>query len=184
MKKQVVRVVMLLVLIAGLGFTMWYRDDAQRPHPPKIPQNIEDTRAKDLKSIVNKKAKNWLVDPKLKVVTTKSGLKYQDVREGKGQTPKQGDLVVVDYVGWQHPMGRVFDTSLSKGREPITFHVGAGEVIKGWDEGVASMKLGGIRRLIIPPDLAYGEIGAVPTIPPNATLSFMVKLLSIQPGKK
>ena len=113
-----------------------------------------------------------------KVITTKSGLKYQDLKEGTGPEAKKGDMVTVHYTGWLKN-GKKFDSSLDR-KMPFSFKLGAGRVIKGWDEGVAGMKTGGKRKLIIPPDLAYGDRGAGKVIPPNAELTFEVELLKIQ----
>jgi peptidylprolyl isomerase len=110
-------------------------------------------------------------------VTTPSGLKYQDVVVGKGPQPKEGEAVVVNYTG-KFTNGKVFDTSV--GKQPFEFHLGRGEVIKGWDEGVGSMHVGGKRKLLIPPDLAYGKAGYPGVIPPNSTLTFDVELLKIK----
>jgi peptidylprolyl isomerase len=111
-------------------------------------------------------------------ITTGSGLKYQDVVVGKGPQPKLGDDILVHYTG-RFLDGKVFDSSLSPGRGPFELHVGRGEVIPGWDEGLATMHVGGKRKLIIPPRLAYGEKGYPGAIPPNATLTFDVELLKI-----
>jgi FKBP-type peptidyl-prolyl cis-trans isomerase len=113
-----------------------------------------------------------------KVVTTKSGLKYEDLKEGTGAAAKSGDTVSVHYTGWLKD-GKKFDSSLDRG-EPFTFPLGAGRVIKGWDEGVAGMKIGGKRKLIIPPELGYGKKGAGNVIPPDAELAFEVELLKIK----
>ena len=114
-----------------------------------------------------------------KVVTTDSGLKYQDLKEGTGDPAKKGDTVEVHYTGWLKN-GTKFDSSLDR-KEPFSFKLGAGMVIKGWDEGVAGMKVGGKRKLIIPPNLGYGARGTPDgTIPPNAELTFEVELLKIQ----
>ncbi|MGH9516233.1 MAG: FKBP-type peptidyl-prolyl cis-trans isomerase [Terriglobales bacterium] len=112
-------------------------------------------------------------------VKTDSGLQYWDIAVGTGKVAKEGDGVRVHYTGWL-TTGKKFDSSVDAGR-PLTFVLGNGEVIKGWDEGVAGMKVGGKRQLRIPPDLGYGENGTPDgTIPPNSTLIFDIRLLSIQ----
>jgi len=109
---------------------------------------------------------------------TASGLQYEDVVVGQGAAPKAGQTVVVHYTGWLMD-GTKFDSSRDRG-QPFKFVLGQGRVIKGWDEGLATMKVGGRRTLIIPPDLAYGARGAGDVIPPNATLKFDVELLGIE----
>ena len=112
------------------------------------------------------------------MVTLKSGLKYQDLREGAGRRAGPMRMVTVDYVGWLED-GTKFDSSYDDGR-PFLFSIGAGSVIKGWDEGVAGMREGGKRRLIIPSKLGYGARGAGKVIPPNSTLIFDVELLEVK----
>jgi peptidylprolyl isomerase len=112
------------------------------------------------------------------IVTTPSGLKYVDIVEGTGEMPKKGQTVEVHYTGTLED-GRKFDSSRDR-NQPFDFPLGAGRVIKGWDEGISSMKVGGQRKLIIPPDLGYGSRGAGGVIPPNATLIFDVELLEIK----
>lgn len=112
------------------------------------------------------------------MITTPSGLQYEVLVPGNGDTPEVGKLVTVHYTGWL-TNGRKFDSSLDR-NEPFTFRIGAGEVIKGWDEGVMSMKVGGKRKLVIPAALGYGAAGAGGVIPPNATLVFEVILLDIR----
>ena len=109
---------------------------------------------------------------------TASGLQYIDIEVGTGASPQTGQTVEVHYTGWLTD-GTKFDSSLDRG-QPLTFVIGTGQVIAGWDEGVASMKEGGERRLIIPPELAYGETGYPPVIPANAELIFDVELLAIK----
>jgi len=113
-------------------------------------------------------------------VTTSSGLEYVDLVVGTGAQPAAGQTVSVHYTGWLTD-GRKFDSSLDRG-QPLVFPVGRGRVIKGWDEGVGSMKAGGKRKLTIPPHLGYGASGAGGVIPPNATLVFEVELLGVQGG--
>lgn len=112
------------------------------------------------------------------VVTTPSGLKYTELKEGTGATPKKGQTVVVHYTGTLEN-GTKFDSSRDRG-QPFSFKLGVGQVIKGWDEGLSTMKVGGRRQLIIPADLGYGARGAGGVIPPNATLIFDVELLKVQ----
>ncbi len=108
---------------------------------------------------------------------TASGLEYIEVEPGTGAQAESGKTVSVHYTG-KFQDGKVFDSSVSRG-EPIKFPLGAGRVIKGWDEGIALMKEGGKAQLVIPPHLAYGESGAGGVIPPNATLVFEVELVSV-----
>lgn len=110
-------------------------------------------------------------------ITTASGLKYEDLVVGTGAEAKAGDTVSVHYTGTL-TNGEKFDSSLDRDT-PLQFELGAGRVIKGWDEGVAGMLVGGKRKLIIPPDLGYGAQGAGASIPPNSTLVFEVELLEI-----
>ena len=115
-------------------------------------------------------------------VTTQSGLKIIDQTVGKGASPKTGQICTMHYTGWLYENGnrtRKFDSSVDRG-QPFEFIIGTGQVIRGWDEGVASMKVGGKRTLIIPPDLGYGARGAGGVIPPNATLLFEVELLGVK----
>lgn len=109
---------------------------------------------------------------------TESGLLYRDLAEGDGPAAEPGDAVVVHYTGWL-PDGTEFDSSRERG-EPFVFTLGQGDVIAGWDEGVAGMSAGDRRQLVIPPELAYGAEGAGGVIPPNATLVFDVELLEIR----
>ena len=111
-------------------------------------------------------------------VTTDSGLKVHDFVVGDGPSPETGQMVSVHYTGWLED-GTKFDSSLDRG-QPFTFAIGMGQVIAGWDEGVATMKVGGKRQLVIPSELGYGEQGAGAVIPPNATLIFEVELLDVQ----
>lgn len=106
-------------------------------------------------------------------------LEVKDLEEGSGAATKAGDAVTVNYVGVNYKTGKEFDASWDRG-EPFTFTLGAGEVIPGWDQGVAGMKVGGRRELIIPPSLGYGSAGAPPAIPPNETLVFVVDLEAVE----
>ncbi len=109
---------------------------------------------------------------------TPSGLEYEDIREGEGVSPTHGQTAVVHYVGTL-TNGTKFDSSRDRG-QAFEFPIGLGRVIKGWDEGVASMKVGGLRKLTIPPALGYGPRGVGGVIPPNATLVFEVELLGVK----
>ncbi len=111
------------------------------------------------------------------MVTTPSGLKYEDEVEGTGPSPQKGKRVTVHYTGTL-TNGKKFDSSRDRG-EPFEFVIGVGQVIKGWDEGVMSMKVGGRRKLMIPANLAYGARGAGGVIPPNADLNFDVELIAV-----
>jgi len=114
---------------------------------------------------------------KMNEVTSPTGLAYIDEIVGNGGSPQAGQTVVVHYTGWL-TNGQKFDSSVDRG-QPFEFVLGRGQVIRGWDEGVASMKIGGKRKLIIPPELGYGSTGAGGVIPPNAKLIFEVQLLEI-----
>jgi peptidylprolyl isomerase len=120
-----------------------------------------------------------------RTMTTASGLKIIDSKVGTGPTPKSGQTCVMHYTGWLYDesakdhKGKKFDSSVDR-NEPFEFAIGRGNVIAGWDEGVATMKVGGKRTLIIPPQLGYGARGAGGVIPPNATLIFDVELLGVK----
>ena len=111
-------------------------------------------------------------------VKTDSGLVYWDIRVGNGAVAKEGSHVRVHYTGWL-TSGKKFDSSVDAGK-PFDFTIGNGEVIKGWEEGITGMRVGGKRQLRIPPDLAYGAEGSPPDIPPNSTLIFDVQLLGVE----
>jgi len=117
-----------------------------------------------------------------KTMTTPSGLKITDSKVGTGATPKTGQICVMHYTGWLYQdgvKGKKFDSSVDRG-EPFEFPIGTHRVIAGWDEGVSTMKVGGKRTLIIPPELGYGARGAGGVIPANATLIFDVELLDVK----
>lgn len=129
-------------------------------------------------------ALGWALPAAAQEQTTASGLRYTDTRAGTGATARPGQTAVVHYTGWLQDnagqRGRKFDSSRDRG-QPFSFPLGAGRVIKGWDEGVAGMKTGGQRTLVIPPQLGYGAAGAGGgVIPPNATLIFDVELVDLR----
>jgi peptidylprolyl isomerase len=155
-------------IIADKGcFTFTYaRAPAQRPPRGEIDAN---NPPRDLNPVTQGSASP---------VVTRSGLKYQDLKVGEGEVAKEGDFVKVHYTGSLQD-GTKFDSSLDRG-EPLTFRVGVAQVIKGWDEGVMGMRVGGKRKLFIPPELGYGERGSPPAIPANSNLVFEVELLGIR----
>jgi len=112
--------------------------------------------------------------------TTASGLTFMDIAVGNGETPTPGSVVKVEYTGWLESSGTMFDSS--SGRAPIAFSVGSGRVIPGWDEGILSMRVGGKRRLSIPPELGYGDEGAGESIPGGSQLQFECELVGIESG--
>ena len=120
--------------------------------------------------------------PLPQMTTAPSGLQYADTVPGNGRAPRRGQTAVVHYTGWLYEggaKGKKFDSSVDKGR-PFEFKVGQGQVIRGWDEGVITMKTGGKRTLIIPAELGYGPQGSPPDIPPNAALIFEVELIAVK----
>jgi len=137
-----------------------------------------DSAARETAKAVELPAGPWAKVKPANYHTEDSGLIWAELQPGSGAEAKQGDRVAVHYTGWLKDGGAKFDSSLDRG-QPIEFPLGAGRVIEGWDEGVAGMKVGERRQLIIPPEMAYGAHGAPPDIPPNATLVFEVELMSI-----
>jgi FKBP-type peptidyl-prolyl cis-trans isomerase len=126
------------------------------------------------------KEKPAMDKPEGKEIVTSSGLKYVDEKVGDGEEAKSGDTVTVHYTGWLTD-GKKFDSSVDR-NQPFTFRLGAGQVIEGWDKGVAGMKVGGKRKLTIPPGLAYGNRAVGGVIPSNSTLVFDVELLGVKHG--
>ncbi len=138
--------------------------------------NEETTAPKEKEPAAKTKTKPKVTVPK---GTPPKKLEVKDLEEGNGASAKAGDTVTVNYVGVDYKTGKEFDASWDRG-EPFTFALGAGEVIPGWDQGIAGMKVGGRRELIIPPSLGYGAAGAPPAIPPNETLIFVVDLEAVE----
>jgi FKBP-type peptidyl-prolyl cis-trans isomerase len=155
--QRIAILVVVLLLVAGAVFLVYYNSRPQ--------QNTSIQPAAGLPDISG-------------LTTTTSGLQLKDVTVGTGAEAQAGDTVFVHYTGWLTD-GTKFDSSLDRG-QPFSFPLGAGRVIAGWDEGVAGMKEGGKRILVIPADLGYGAGGAGDVIPPNAVLIFEVELLDIQ----
>ena len=150
--------------------------EAQNPaNAVSVEQIAKTTLASNIQSKQKEKSMNSADNA---VVTTPSGLEFIDIKVGEGATPKKGDTVVVHYTGTLQD-GTKFDSSRDRNK-PFSFKIGVGQVIKGWDEGVGSMAVGGQRKLTIPPELGYGARGAGGVIPPNATLIFDVELLDIK----
>jgi len=173
MKRLILLFVCSFVLAAAL---VAQTQEPQTPAAPATPP--QKTPATPAKTTPSQPATS-VTPPAAKWITTGSGLKYQDVVVGTGPVPKRGDAILVNYTG-KFTNGKVFDSSLAPGRKPFELHLGRGEVIKGWDEGLSTMHVGGKRKLIIPPDLAYGQRGYSGVIPPNTTLNFDVELLKIK----
>ena len=170
----------VVILAAVLIAVMHAMEAGKLPRPrPKAPPRIATARTRELSKLTNPRARNWELSPNLKVVKTRSGLKYQDMKLGSGDSAMRGDSVLVDYVGFKEN-GFKFDSSFAPGRLPLSFRIGARQVIRGWEEGVTGMKIGGVRRLVIPPDLAYGVRGYPPAIESNARLIFVVRVLDVR----
>jgi peptidylprolyl isomerase len=161
-------VCVVLLLVGQVGSKQNTAIAAQLTQTPPVPTTVTENN-----TLI---ASNPMSDAN--VVTTPSGLKYVELKEATGATPQPGQTVEVHYVGTLED-GTKFDSSRDRG-QPFSFKIGVGQVIKGWDEGLSTMKVGGRRKLIIPPDLGYGARGAGNVIPPNSTLLFDVELLAVK----
>ena len=160
---------LILLLLAFGAAQLLAAQNTEQKAPPKATTTKTATASQSATAKVT--------TPAAQPVTTPSGLKYVDLVVGTGPMPKEGNTVLVHYTG-RFTKGKVFDSSV--GKQPFQFALGRGQVIKGWDEGVGSMHVGGKRKLVIPPDLAYGAKGYPGVIPPNSTLVFEVQLLKIK----
>lgn len=159
-----------------LGFAGCGDDDDESADTGTTAAETETTdSAAEPESEVNLKEKPEVTVPKGE---PPAGLQIDDLKTGDGPSAKSGDTVTVHYVGISYSTGEQFDASWDR-QEPFTFPLGAGQVIPGWDQGVAGMNVGGRRRLTIPPELGYGESGQPPTIAPNETLIFVIDLLDV-----
>lgn len=161
MKYLVISIALLIVVVMGVGFWGRSKKSTEKEPVAEGPVSQEEVKKEVAKMPVE----------------TKSGLKIEDLKVGIGAEAKAGNTILVHYTGTLVD-GTKFDSSLDRG-EPLSFTLGVGQVIKGWDEGVAGMKIGGKRKLTIPPELAYGA-RAIGSIPPNSTLIFEAELLGIR----
>jgi peptidylprolyl isomerase len=164
MKKSIILILLIFGVFAGLAFSQTKKKPVRRV-----------TKAPIKKTTIPKKT---MTTPTSAAVTTASGLTYIITQNGTGAPLKAGDTVAVNYTGLLDD-GRKFDSSLDRG-EPLVFPLGAGKVIKGWDEGLQKLRIGDRATFIIPPAIGYGESGFGGVIPPNATLIFIVEVVGVQ----
>lgn len=169
---MILKLLFALMLLAGVAGCQ--SDDSSKTETATTETAATETSATEATE-GGETTEGYVVDDN--EVTTESGLKYVDETVGDGASPNKGDMVSVHYTGFLTD-GTKFDSSVDRG-QPFQFKIGVGQVIKGWDEGVMSMNIGGKRKLIVPPELGYGARGAGGVIPPNATLVFDVELLGI-----
>jgi len=179
-------VVLLLIVVVGVGYWQYQQyNDAQT--------NLKNSHATATAAVLDKHATATafaLITPtpsagpatppavKGQIKKLPGGLEYIDVKTGTGAVVQAGSSINVQYTGWLQSNGKKFDSSYDHGGQPFNLTVGQGQVIPGWDEGLVGMRVGGTRRLVIPPALAYGAQGSPPTIPPNSTLIFDVTIVS------
>lgn len=169
MYKYILLIAILVVVVA----IVWMRSSKRGNQTPSSATESAPTQANP--SVSNNAPTPVSGTPQ----KTPDGLEYWDIKTGDGPVATSGQMVTVHYTGWLAANGNKFDSSVDRG-QPFQFMLGAGQVIKGWDEGVAGMKVGGKRQLRIPPSLGYGERGAGLAIPPNSTLIFDVELLKVK----
>jgi len=177
-------VAILIVVLTGLGFWRYqqYRDDlanTANQHATATANVLGTHATATVQAITSKPAADTPPVVNTKPVTLPDGLQYIDITQGTGLPAASGNTVVVVYTGWVQSTGKKFDSTYDDGRQPFSVTLGQQQVIPGWDEGLVGVKVGGTRRLIIPPALAYGAQGQGP-IPPNATLIFDVTVVGIQ----
>lgn len=179
----------LALIVAGCGGDSSSTTEEVREEAAALVQEQEEEEKAEAKKAAKEEAEAEKAAEKsaaeLPEVTVPKGpppkkLVVEDLKQGSGKTAKAGDQVSVSYVGVLYEGGDVFDSSWGKDSEPFSFTLGASEVIKGWDKGIQGMKVGGERKLVIPPALAYGSAGAYPSIAPNSTLVFLVELQGVK----
>jgi len=175
MKKSIVTIILMLSICAGFAVSQTRKKTFRRPIKKTI---VKKTTTTVKKNIVRKKTTAKKIMTPQQAITTASGLTYIVTKKGEGAQLKAGDDIIVNYTGLL-TNGAKFDSSLDRS-EPFSFPLGAGRVIKGWDEGFGKLKVGDHATLIIPPAIAYGERGAGGVIPPGATLIFIVEVLGVK----
>lgn len=175
MKKIIITIFLMLSVCAAAAFSQTVKRTVRRPVKKPIAKKTTPQKKFPRYRVIKK---NTMTIPKPASMTTSSGLTYIVTKQGTGAQLKAGDTIIVNYTGLL-TNGQKFDSSLDRG-EPFSFPLGAGRVIKGWDEGFEKLKVGDHATLIIPPSIGYGERGAGGVIPPGATLIFIVEVLGVQ----
>ena len=175
----------LVLVVAGCGDDSSSTTDEVREEAAALVEKEEKEEKAEAEKAAQEEAEAEEQAAELPEVTVPSGpppkkLVTEDMEAGTGKAAKKGDTVGVHYVGVLYDGGKVFDSNWGKEAEPFPVKLGEGSVIKGWEQGLEGMKAGGERKLVIPPDLAYGSEGFYPAIPPDATLVFLVKALKVE----